>query len=43
MLAKGVRFVSEPKQEAGAIFAHFEALYGNGIVLVELIKPEPET
>jgi hypothetical protein len=36
-----VRFVREPKEEGGAIFAHFEDLYGNEIVLVQLPKYAP--
>jgi catechol 2,3-dioxygenase-like lactoylglutathione lyase family enzyme len=39
--ARNVRFVREPKEEGGAIFAHFEDLYGNEIVLVQLPKYAP--
>jgi catechol 2,3-dioxygenase-like lactoylglutathione lyase family enzyme len=34
--ARGVRFKKQPQEGAGAVFAHFEDLYGNDLVLVEL-------
>jgi hypothetical protein len=36
--ARQVQFVREPKDEAGAFFAHFENLYANEIMLGQLAK-----
>jgi catechol 2,3-dioxygenase-like lactoylglutathione lyase family enzyme len=36
--ARGVRVLSQPREEPGSIFAHIADLYGNEIVLVELRK-----
>ena len=33
---RGVKFRIPPKSESGGVFAHFEDLYGNELVLVEL-------
>ncbi|MDD2770024.1 MAG: VOC family protein [Methylococcus sp.] len=42
LTGKGVAFVSEPRREAGAVFAHLHDLYGNEFVLVELGNERPE-
>ena len=33
---RGVRILKQPHEEPGSVFAHFEDLYGNELVLVEL-------
>lgn len=38
---RGVSILHQPAEEPGSVFAHFEDLYGNQFVLVEL-RPETE-
>lgn len=39
---QGIRFQDQPTHDRDAIHVHFYDLYGNEIVLVQLVKPPPE-